>query len=162
MEISVERIHKMSCMQNHQQQLAICASPGKVYEALTTPEGIAGWWTTDSHLSRGQLLVRFGNTFKQFDVTHLTPWKHVEWVCVDAYLDVPGIITKPKEWIGTTIVFDLTSDGRKGAHLRMEHQGLTPSVQCHDLCVQGWLQFLGSLKAYCETGKGSPYFTAVG
>lgn len=150
----------MSAMQDHQQQWTIQTSPEVVFKALTTPQGIAGWWTTDSHMTSGQggeLVVRFGNTFKKFRVTHLEPGRQVTWSCLDAYLDVPGIITKPREWIGTTIVFELQSDGQAVTLLQMEHKGLTPAVECHDLCAQGWGQFLGSLKAYCETGKGSPF-----
>jgi hypothetical protein len=42
-------------------RVGLTASPAKVYDALTTPEGLAGWWTKDTNESRdGTLELRFG------------------------------------------------------------------------------------------------------
>jgi uncharacterized protein YndB with AHSA1/START domain len=34
-------------------RVGIKASPDKVYRALATPEGLAGWWTTDTAVPSG-------------------------------------------------------------------------------------------------------------
>jgi len=36
-------------MQDLRHQISIVATPQQVYAALTTPTGLAGWWTADAH-----------------------------------------------------------------------------------------------------------------
>jgi hypothetical protein len=37
------------------------------------------------------------------------------------------------------------------------HDGYPAKNACYDKCVGGWNQYLKSLRAYCETGRGAPY-----
>ena len=63
------------------------------------------------------------------------------------------------EWAGTTIVFELApADG--GSELRFRHVGLTPQLECFDMCHEGWTHYLASLVAYVDTGEGHPYAEA--
>src|SRR5580658_7307869 len=79
-------------------------SPGRVYEALATREGLAGWWTSDT---RGQgevgevLQFRFGTGGFDMKVLELRPATYVLWQVVDG----------PQEWIGTTISWELRREG---------------------------------------------------
>src|ERR1044072_2499082 len=66
------------------------SSPDKVYDALTTVEGLAGWWTDDT---RGSGVDRGGLGGRAAEP--------VAWRVVDG----------PDEWIGTTIDWDLRQDG---------------------------------------------------
>jgi uncharacterized protein YndB with AHSA1/START domain len=84
-------------------RVGITATPERVYEALTTVDGLAAWWTTDtSGDSDGTLKFRFGEV-GGFDmkVLDLQPGKRVLWEVLDG----------PAEWVGTTVSFDLAQDG---------------------------------------------------
>lgn len=103
-----------------------------------------------------QITIHFGDTYKVMHIEALHPFTEVRWSVTDAQLIAPGL-TRTNEWIGTTIVFQLTPQSGKVTQLQLEHVGLTPQIECYEICSQGWNQFLGSLKTYVETGKGSPY-----
>lgn len=140
--------------------LRIAAPPGAVYSALTTQEGIEGWWTTTCSVAEeagGAVTVRFDRTFKTFLVERLEPTALVRWKCVDARLEVPGLSLRPDEWVGTVIEFSLAADGTTGTVLSLSHIGLGPRFECYELCSRGWDDFLGSLRQFAETGVGSPF-----
>ena len=40
--------------------------------------------------------------------------------------------------------------------LYFRHQGLTPELECFDMCHEGWTHYLDSLVSYVETGQGQP------
>ena len=139
--------------------LLVAAPAAKVFEALTTQQGIQSWWTTSSEVGTAvgeHITIRFGGTFKVMQIEALHPATEVRWRVVDAHLVVPGL-ARTNEWLGTTIVLQLVPQSDTVTRLSLEHIGLTPEVECYDICSQGWAQFLESLKAYLETGKGSPY-----
>src|SRR4051812_50219048 len=72
------------------------SSPDKVYEALTTVDGLAGWWTDDTTGSTdvgGVLQFRFPPGGFDMEVVEQRPSEHVAWKVVDG----------PEEWGGTTI-----------------------------------------------------------
>jgi len=126
------------------------ATADQVYAALTTIDGLAGWWTTDTREVDGVLQFRFGPP-GGFDmsVLELVPGKLVRWEVVDG----------PAEWIGTTVRFDLTqTDGY--TIVLFAHEGWTVPVEgpvefmYH--CSTKWATFLVSLKQLVETGRGAP------
>jgi uncharacterized protein YndB with AHSA1/START domain len=126
------------------------AAPDTVLAALTTDEAISGWWgVTVGTPTRGQRFeVGFGSE------------KGIE---MEAVADGPRLVewfvhTSPftPEWHGSTIVFELTASG-KGTELRFVHKGLTPQLECFDMCHQGWTHYLASLVDYVERGEGEPY-----
>jgi len=121
-----------------------------VYGALTTQQGLAGWWTPDT-LAQPEVgsILRFGfgpDYYKEMKVTELTPYNIVKWHCLKAH----------DEWIGTTLSFVLEAH-RKGCVLSFVHAGwkdYTPELAS---CSYDWALFFRSLKFFCETGKGFPY-----
>jgi uncharacterized protein YndB with AHSA1/START domain len=124
-----------------------------VYQALTTLEGLCGWWTrTTQGESKvgGVLKFRFsagGVEIGGFDmkVLELHPASRVLWQVVDG----------PADWIGTTISFDLKQDGDY-AIILFKHEGWRePNEHMHH-CSTKWAMFLMSLKSLLETGKGTP------
>ena len=60
------------------------------------------------------------------------------------------------DWDGTTIYFDVAEAG-DGAMLYFRHEGLTPELECFDMCHEGWTHYLASLVSYAETGQGQPH-----
>jgi uncharacterized protein YndB with AHSA1/START domain len=115
---------------------AFRAPPESVLAALRTVEGITDWWgpTTGSAEVEGTFEVSFaeGKVVWTVEETPRTP-----------------------EWVGTTIVFDVTASG-DGTALHFRHHGLTPQLECFDMCHAGWTHYLSSLVSYADTGQGQP------
>ena len=133
-------------------------TPGKnVFAALTA--NINAWWTVTFEgcaiNTDDTFTIRFGNTYKSFVVEEIIPGKKIIWKCTAAYIDVPSIKNK-KEWLGTKIIWELTQSGST-TNVNMIHYGLTPMLECYEICEQGWRQFISSLQHYILTGTGTPY-----
>ncbi|MEO7495966.1 MAG: SRPBCC domain-containing protein [Massilia sp.] len=146
-------------MTHYQHSINIAASPAAVYAALTTLDGLQGWWSQDSDGSSAvgdTLHFRFGACSKDMLVERLDAGREVRWRCTRAVI-IAESVSKPDEWVGTEPVFRLSADGQGGTRLDFEHLGLAPTLQCFNLCVKGWEHFLASLKQYVETGEGTPY-----
>ncbi len=125
--------------------------PDTVLAALTSAESVSEWWgpTTGSAEPGGTLVVSFeGN--KQEIVIHVAPAEkgRVVWQVESAPLT--------PEWAGTTIVFELAPSGA-GTTMHFRHDGLTPELECFDMCHAGWTHYLASLLGYVDRGEGEPY-----
>jgi uncharacterized protein YndB with AHSA1/START domain len=142
-------------MNNFEQQVSIAAHPSTVFAALTTIEGVRGWWTEDSDMEGEMVRVRFGATHKAFSVHVPAAGNEVRWHCLAAHI-AHGEMSKRDEWIGTTLVFRLVPEG-EGTRLEFEHVGLLPELQCFEMCNKGWRHFLESLRQYAQDGGGTPY-----
>lgn len=146
-------------MSNYQQSFTVQATPTKVYSALTTTEGLRGWWTHEYQGETkvgGTIRFRFGTTHKEMRIEKLDPNHEVRWLCTVAHINHPSL-THKDEWVGTQIVFRLTPEDNNQTRVDFEHIGLTPEFECYDLCDNGWRYFINSLQQFVETGKGTPY-----
>ena len=147
-------------MKPYECKISVTAPPAKVYAALTTAEGLCGWWTTHCEVGTkpgSQSTFHFGNTTSIFQIRKLVLEKEVRWHCVEYLMDFPTA-SKTDEWAGTSLVFNLAAASNGGTDLHFVHDGLTPDLKCYALCEGGWDHFLKtSLKKYLETGKGEPY-----
>jgi uncharacterized protein YndB with AHSA1/START domain len=126
------------------------SSPRAVYAALTTLDGLSGWWTTDTQGDGskigGVLKFRFGAGGFDMKVLELRPGQRVLWQVIDG----------PAEWIGTTISFDIAE--RDGWTIVLfKHAGWKEPVEFMHHCSTKWAVFLLSLKSLLETGKGAPH-----
>lgn len=135
-------------------RIGVEAPLGQVYEAIATPQGVAGWWTTHTHGDEeagGKLVVSFvdeaGEHIGAFDLelVDLDPAGRVTWLVTDG----------PEEWIGTHIRFELsTADGF--TIVKFTHEGWAEPVDFMHHCSTKWATFLMSLKELVETGTGRP------
>jgi uncharacterized protein YndB with AHSA1/START domain len=124
------------------------SSADEVYSALTTLDGLSGWWTEDTTGETGVgdvIEFRFAPGGFDMKVIELDPAKRVLWQVVDG----------PEEWIGTTIGFELRQDGDYTVVL-FKHEGWREPAEFMHHCSTKWATFLMSLKALVETGKGAP------
>ena len=128
----------------------VTASPDAVLTALRTTESVTGWWgpATGSAEAGGTFEVSFlnGRQVIRMDVEP-TSHRRVVW-SVDSAPLTP-------DWAGTTIVFEVEEAG-DGSTIRFRHQGLTPELECYDMCHEGWTHYIASLACYVETGQGQP------
>ncbi len=124
-------------------------SPEKVYDALTTVDGLAGWWTTDTtgDTDPGGVIKFQFPPVGGFDmeVLEAVPGKKVTWRVADG----------PEEWLGTTVDWELRQDGDYTIVL-FKHEGWREPVEFMHHCSTKWGQFLMSLKSLVETGDGQP------
>ncbi len=133
--------------------MTLSAPCEKVFDALATTDGPKGWWTSDvsgSAETGGKLRFEFdevkGHVLMRVDQA-IRP-SSVQWTCVEN--------TILPDWVDTVIVFELAECTPDSCELNFRHHGLTPELECFDLCQAGWNRFLPSLKAYVETGQGWP------
>jgi uncharacterized protein YndB with AHSA1/START domain len=135
-------------------QITIDAPRQRIFTALTTLEGLTGWWasTADGSGSAGGKIVL---GFKGVDekvtmrVDKAEPSGTVAWTCL-------GHIGLP-DWEGTKIIFTLGERNEATTVLGFQHLGLVPELECYEQCHAGWEHFLSSLRAYAEHGLGKPF-----
>ena len=128
------------------------SSLDKAYKALTTREGLAAWWTKDTH-GEGKVGGVFQFRFKLNDgagaidmkILELHPAKSVLW----------QVVAGPEEWIGTKVSWELKQENDWTIVL-FKHLGWREPVEFMHHCSTKWAVFLLSLRSLLETGKGAP------
>jgi uncharacterized protein YndB with AHSA1/START domain len=135
-------------------RVGIKSSLASVYQALSTVEGVASWWTDDVSGA-----ARIGDTLTfnfrlptgelkgsmVMAVRELQAPTRVVWECVDG----------PAEWIGTMISFDLVDEDAQTT-VKFAHRGWREEVDFTAHCSMKWAVFLLSLRDYVQTGRGQP------
>jgi uncharacterized protein YndB with AHSA1/START domain len=158
-------------MPNIRHNLLIGASAEKIYNAITSEEGLSAWWTPNIKAkSEVNSIARFpfgDDYYKEMKITKLKPLELVEWTCIKG----------DTEWVGTNISFTLVSGNKEnllysnpeisgqieqqineeGTLLIFHHDDWKDYTQMFAECSYTWGQFLRSLKLLCETGKGRPF-----
>ena len=128
----------------------IKTNPNDTYKALTTLDGLSGWWTTTTQGNPnvgGTIAFRFGE-LGGFDmkVLELEPGKRVLW----------QVVAGPEEWLGTRVGFDLRRDDDYTAVI-FKHQGWKEPVEFMHHCSTKWATYLVSMKSLLESGQGAPH-----
>lgn len=132
-------------------------SPERAFRAIGR---VSDWWalnvTGKSEKLRDNFRVNFGKTYVDFSITELIPDKKVVWLVTDCNLDW---IKDKKEWKGTRMIFEITSEGNT-TRVDVTHEGLVPDVECYNDCVKGWDFYIkDSLYHYLSEGNGKPEST---
>lgn len=121
-----------------------------VYDALTTRDGVAQWWTRDvagESGPGGKLEFRFGGPEPAavMELVELTPPSRVVWRVVEG----------PDEWLAAPITYDLRSNGDETV-VMFTHDWQKPVEFMHH-CSTRWGHFLLSLKHALEGGNATPW-----
>jgi uncharacterized protein YndB with AHSA1/START domain len=133
-------------------QIEVDAPADALYRALTTTEGIAGWWTDRNNTAGVPGKV---DTF-EFPGTPLTyrmrvdqaePGKLLSWHCQAG----------PPAWDGTDIHWILQPSG-DGTLVVFDHTGWGEIDTMFRIVTLGWAQMIMALKRYAETGEADPFF----
>jgi len=146
-------------------QVTINASPARVFDALTDQDHVAKWWTPHCTLDQkagGHATFEFRGPDGRLDghslmrIEKLVPGQLVEWKCIEQ--EYQGI----SDWIGTTIRFRLSDNGRGGTDIDFAHFDWQTTAGSYARCADGWDHVLKtSLKNYLEIGKGEPYLAHI-
>ena len=131
-------------------QVGIDGSIDRVYSALTTNEGFAGWWASSADINKkidGEIVLTFDNlTVLSFRYADIQNNKKVVIKCTDG----------PGAWQGSGLVFDLTQADDQ-VFLTLTHQNSASSEDDFLYFNTKWTCYLLSLRDWVETGKGRPY-----
>ena len=133
---------------NH--RVGIKASPEKIYELLTTDNGLSKWWTNDvsGAAEVGSIIeFRFGGGGPDFMVSELIPNELVRWKHSGSM---------PEAWMGTEILFKVIKEDEQ-TFVNFSHSDWKESTDFMAHCSMKWAVFMLSLKDVAETGKGRPF-----
>ena len=130
-------------MPNILHRVGIAAEPDRVFEALTTVEGIKNWWSSETH---GDAFEGGAFQFRKnrLEVIHAEP-SSVVW----------RYSGPAEDWVGTEIHFRLEwRDGQ--TFVLFSHEGWREPNEFMHHCSTKWATFLLSLKGLVENGEGRP------
>lgn len=135
-------------------RVGIRANEDKVFKALATIDGLAGWWTADT-TGRAEPGKTIDFQFQDAKGQHIggfrmavlkqEPRKQVQWQVKEG----------PDDWLGTEISFDLKREDDYTIVMFAHRKWAEPSESMAH-CSLKWGTFLLSLKDFVETGKGHP------
>jgi uncharacterized protein YndB with AHSA1/START domain len=142
-------------------QIDVAASAEAAYRALTTTDGVAGWWTDRNETSgvTGQVnRFHFPDAPVSWDmrVEQAQPAKLLAWHCVGG----------PPQWVGTDVRWTLQpapdgadgADGADGIVILFDHTGFAEVDAMFRIVTLGWAEMLLRLRDYLQTGVPAPYF----
>jgi len=138
---------------NYRTTVRINAPADVVFEALTTPEALAAWWSpvTGSGVTGGDL--RFPMVANErpllIHVDEAARPTTVRWTVVEC--------TFMEDWVQTRPTFTITPIDDGACELMFEHLGLNDELECKDMCSRSWDHFVRtSLRELAEGGPGAP------
>ena len=123
---------------------AVRSAPETLERAVSTADGVSGWWWPTQPIGHEQLHVAMGDSGVDVEVRR------------DGAETVWHVVACPIEpdWVGPDIAFNV-KPAPDGASLTFIPPGLA-ALPCADVCFAGWSYYLPSLVAYAETGVGTP------
>ncbi|WP_251358744.1 SRPBCC domain-containing protein [Kangiella sp. TOML190] len=132
-------------------RVGIKTSAEKLFQALTTDQGLSQWWTHETSGAdagvRSIIDFKFNDSLVQFRVKEQIENKKVVWL---HYGEMPP------EWSGTEISFGFEVTDQQ-ILLHMKHSNWQEASPFFAHCNLKWAVFLLSLKDYLETGQGKPF-----
>ncbi|WP_335871631.1 SRPBCC family protein [Bacillus sp. 2205SS5-2] len=140
-------------MINMPHQITINEKPEKIYEAITTSEGIKGWWTSDAKVEPTVgTVAEFGfynrQAVFQMHIDKLEKGKLVNWT---AQHDMPG-------WKGTKISFELSPQENGSTILHFSHSGWDSMDGPYAMINTTWGTLMSILKQYVEGGNPGAWY----
>lgn len=134
-------------------RVPIDADAGSIYNALSTSEGINGWWSNHTEGPEGAgstMRVAFPDAPMTFDfeVTEERPNERVAWRC----------LAGPPEWIGTSISLDIQSGADGANSVLFSQDGWKTTAESFPFIAYSWAQILPRLKELAESRRAHPFF----
>ncbi len=126
------------------------AKPETIRRALTTAEGVAGFWTDDANVPAEvgkTLMLRFPDAPEAFDL-----------VLTESDDKVISWRTKsfPPQWVGTEIRWEIAG-GDNTSTVAFRHGTFADETEQGQVAYV-WGQVMAQLKQYAETGVAAPVF----
>lgn len=129
----------------------IHAPPTDVFKALTTQEGVTGWWSTKASLESGQGgVIRFtflGDFHPHMKQVRLVEPERVEWLCIDGH----------PNWKDNRFTFLLRDRNGETSLRFVQEYAQELDDDTYGTYNFNWGYYLYSLKRLCEEGRGTPF-----
>ena len=140
-------------MATNSHSIRINAPEPEILEALTTKQGIQGWYTptVEGMAGRGsEVTLHFSSKNGPFrwKIRDSEPANVVTWDCLEG----PG--ASP----GTVVVFRLAGSNERGTTLELDHEGLDEGDDKNTVCNTMWGALMLHLKNYVESKQPQPAF----
>jgi hypothetical protein len=125
------------------------------FEAI---KNFRAWWSEDIEGETGKLDETFSYHYKdvhlcKLKLIEMIPGKKLVYLVLDNEFN---FIEDKSEWIGTKLIFDISSEGGK-TKITFTHEGLVPEYECYKVCYDAWGNYIkNSLYSLITTGKGNP------
>jgi uncharacterized protein YndB with AHSA1/START domain len=126
------------------------AKPRAVRRALTTAEGITGFWTDEASVPAEvgkTLTLGFPDAPAPFDLVLAQSDDDVITWRTDTF---------PPQWVGTAIQWQI-SEGKQGSTVAFRHGTFADETEQGQVAYV-WGQVMVQLKRYVETGVAAPVF----
>lgn len=129
----------------------IHAGPEAVYRALTTEEGVTGWWSTKATLQPGEGgIIKFtfvGDFHPHMQQTTLNEPDLVEWRCIGGH----------PNWQDNTFMFKTRQLINETSLQFIQQYAQELDDDTYGTYNFNWGYYLNSLKRLCEDGVGAPF-----
>jgi len=133
-------------------ELKMKASAERVFEALTTAEGLKAWHSAhvegDGAPGHAWRFEFSGRPTFRWEVTESAAPTRVAWRCVEG----------PGDSVGTSVTFRLSGAGGERTLVELAHKGWPGTHGNYRKCNTYWGVLLHHLKQYVETGLPRPAF----
>jgi uncharacterized protein YndB with AHSA1/START domain len=140
----------------YERQLVLDAAPDRLFTALTTLDGLTGWWASTAEgvtTTGGEFRLYFAGLTETITMrVQAAEPSCVVWTCL-RHTGLP-------DWDGTRLFFTWDERADGDTVLQFRHEGLTPELDCFEQCRAGWDHFLSSLATYLAGRGGTPYSAA--
>jgi hypothetical protein len=136
--------------------LEINQSPEIVFSAICH---ITNWWSHDfigkSENLDDEFVIHHPNQhYSKQKLIEFIPNESIVWLVTESRLY--WLKGNQQEWTGTKMDFKISHKENK-LRLEFTHEGLTPDMECYNMCEQGWnIVIKDWLHHYITTGKPSP------
>ncbi len=131
-------------------KLGIRADIHKVFNHLSTINGLSKWWTREvaGGTTKGNTIrFSFGADNISMEVREAVEPNLMKWMCVQG----------PDEWLHTDITFELSQSDENETTILFTHAHWQKPSEFMHLCSTKWAVYLLSLKSCIEENKGAPY-----
>lgn len=135
-------------------KITVDASNKEVFQAITTAEGLKGWFTKevtgDPGKDNGEFTLSFSRHEGPFSwkVASMKPDSEVRWECT----------TGPGRSKGTKASFRLSQKGEGKTVVDFEHDGFEDTDEKIQTCNTLWGGLMTHLKSYTEKHQPEPAF----
>lgn len=143
----------MTTTTDYRTTVRVNAAADVVFDAVTTVEALAAWWSpvTGSGEATGELRFPMvaGEPPLRIHVDEATRPTTVRWTVLEC--------TFMQDWVGTRPTFTIKPIDGGACELTFEHLGLNDELECKNMCSRSWDHFVGtSLREHAEGGPGAP------
>jgi len=133
--------------------IEVAADPATAARAIR--DEMDKWWSLRVEQDAHAATIRFRNSHVTFAFDPGATERRFSWTCTDANMIIEDAHDSA-EWQGTRLIWELEPMDT-GSRITLTHQGLTPALECHRVCVAGWGHFFeNSLKNHLNGGQAAP------